>query len=159
MLRVLEIDEFYYMNPAVKSDCTGMNLGTYYCISTYEGGFPYGAADFESNTTSTATATATEEASSTTAKATTTGTTGTKTTTESTTTTSSGTGVTTPSPVQSGITSSCTTFYKVVKDDTCWGITQDNSIALDDFYSWNPAVGTDCSGLQADVYVCIAVEA
>jgi len=24
-----------------------------------------------------------------------------------------------------------------------------------DFYAWNPAVQTDCSGLEASVYVCI----
>lgn len=23
------------------------------------------------------------------------------------------------------------------------------------FYAWNPAVGGDCAGLQADVYVCV----
>lgn len=28
---------------------------------------------------------------------------------------------------------------------------------LSSFYSWNPAVHTDCSGLQASEYVCVGV--
>ncbi|KAL2759724.1 carbohydrate-binding module family 50 protein [Sodiomyces alcalophilus JCM 7366] len=34
----LSIDEFYTMNPSVNSDCSGMALGTYYCISTHHQG-------------------------------------------------------------------------------------------------------------------------
>ncbi|WYZ45780.1 hypothetical protein EsH8_IX_000005 [Colletotrichum jinshuiense] len=55
-----------------------------------------------------------------------------------------GTGVATPMPIQTGMVPNCNTF---------------KNIALDDFYSWNPAVKADCTGLQADVYVGVGVSA
>ncbi|KAK7184907.1 LysM domain-containing protein [Paraphaeosphaeria sporulosa] len=72
------------------------------------------------------------------------------------TTTSSGNGITTPTPVQYGITNSCTKFYFVKSDDNCYNIAQAEGVALNDFYSWNPAVGSSCGTLQPDYYVCIA---
>ena len=53
--------------------------------------------------------------------------------------------------------SNCNEFYYVVSGDGCWAIANDHGIALDDFYAWNPAVGSDCSGLEAEVYVCVGV--
>jgi hypothetical protein len=47
-------------------------------------------------------------------------------------------------------------FYFVVKDDNCYNIAQSNSISLDQFYAWNPAVGNDCATLRLGTYVCIA---
>jgi hypothetical protein len=41
----------------------------------------------------------------------------------------------------------------------CYAIATSNSIALTDFYAWNPAVSTNCAGLEASVYVCVGVEA
>ncbi|KAJ5153375.1 uncharacterized protein N7482_009853 [Penicillium canariense] len=66
-------------------------------------------------------------------------------------------GAATPSPTQeqTGMTSDCIRFYKVETDDSCYAIAQDAGIALSDFYSWNPALDGDCTGLQANVYVCI----
>lgn len=66
-------------------------------------------------------------------------------------------GVTTPTPTQSGMTGSCNKFYKVVSGDGCYDIAAANSIALSDFYAWNPAVKTDCSGLWPDYYVCVGL--
>lgn len=51
--------------------------------------------------------------------------------------------------------SGCTKFYLVVAGDGCWVIADANSITLDDFYAWNPAVGTDCTNLQPTYYVCV----
>lgn len=65
--------------------------------------------------------------------------------------------VVTPSPVQSGITDRCNTFHKVKSGDGCYDIANDHGISLDDFYEYNPAVGTDCSGLFPDDYVCVGV--
>lgn len=73
------------------------------------------------------------------------------------TTTNSGNGVATPTPTQSGVTGRCNRFYKVKSGDGCWQIAHDANINLDDFYSWNPAVRNDCTGLQAEVYVCTGV--
>lgn len=138
----LTVDVLYAMNPSVGADCTGMALGTYYCISTYPDGVPAGLyGDGGSATSSGVTSTsATSTATST-----------------SSTTTSTGGGVPTPSPVQPGIASNCDDYYFVQSGDGCWAISNTYGISLDDFYAWNPAVKTDCTGLQADVYVCIGV--
>lgn len=53
------------------------------------------------------------------------------------------------------MTAGCTKFYKVISGDGCWAIANANSIALTDFYAWNPAVGSDCQTLQPDYYVCV----
>lgn len=49
----------------------------------------------------------------------------------------------------------CSRFHKVKKGDECSGIAAHTKIDLEDFYKWNPAVKVDCSGLQAEVYVCV----
>jgi hypothetical protein len=53
--------------------------------------------------------------------------------------------------------SDCIRFYKVQADNDCYDVAQDAGVALDDFYSWNPAVKNDCSGLEKGVFVCIGV--
>lgn len=53
--------------------------------------------------------------------------------------------------------SGCERFYKVESGDSCYNIAQEAGIALSDFYAWNPAVGNSCTGLQANVYVCIGL--
>ncbi|KAH7124603.1 hypothetical protein EDB81DRAFT_663942 [Dactylonectria macrodidyma] len=75
----LDFDDFYAMNPSVSSDCSGLVVGTYYCISTIADGSPP-SDDDEVVTTATGV--------SSTAAAT-------------------ATGVTTPSSVQSGMVSGC----------------------------------------------------
>jgi Tfp pilus assembly protein FimV len=65
---------------------------------------------------------------------------------------------TTPTPVQQGMVADCKKFYKVVSGDGCWAIADTNKISLDDFYKWNPALKTDCSGLWAEYYVCVGTE-
>ncbi|KAI7978781.1 hypothetical protein EIK77_004997, partial [Talaromyces pinophilus] len=45
-----------------------------------------------------------------------------------------------------GMVSGCERFYLV-----------EAGIPLASFYSWNPALNGDCSGLQANVYVCIGL--
>ncbi|THC89830.1 hypothetical protein EYZ11_010714 [Aspergillus tanneri] len=63
-----------------------------------------------------------------------------------------------PSPTQMGLISTCNAFYYVKKGDSCWVIMNSyGNFTLDQFYSWNPAVKTDCSGLQPDYYVCVGV--
>ncbi|KAG6978016.1 LysM domain-containing protein [Fusarium oxysporum f. sp. conglutinans] len=56
--------------------------------------------------------------------------------------------VTSPSPMQTGVTDSCRKFHKVAKGDTCYDLAQAAKVKLGIFYSWNPAVKTDCSALQ-----------
>ncbi|KAM0187806.1 hypothetical protein ACHAPI_010957 [Fusarium lateritium] len=134
----LEFGEFYQMNPSVKSDCTGLVLGTYYCRSTYPLGDAVGIpgwsySEGDDSTTPSATASAPDTSE----------------------TGASGTKSGTPSPVQTGILKTCNKYHKVVKDDTCYDIAQTANIELSTFYKWNPAVKSDCSDLELDSYVCI----
>jgi LysM repeat protein len=83
-----------------------------------------------------------------------------KTTSRTTATTPTPTGPGKPSPTQNGLISSCTTFYKANQGDSCWAIANviyPNTFTLDEFVSWNPAVGSDCMGLRAGYYYCIGV--
>jgi len=132
----LTLDVFYAMNPSVDADCSQMALGTYYCISWFPGGVPPGEPDSDDVTSATGTSTAGTGASS---------------------TATITSGIVTPSPIQSGMTGHCAQFYDVHSGDGCYDIAQSYSVALTDFYAWNPAASTDCSGLQASVYVCVGV--
>jgi hypothetical protein len=70
------------------------------------------------------------------------------TTTVSSVTSTTPTAVTTPTPIQSGITTDCNKFVLAVAGvSTCFDIANNNSITLQDFYEWNPAVGTNCENL------------
>ncbi|KAE9378484.1 carbohydrate-binding module family 50 protein [Stipitochalara longipes BDJ] len=82
---------------------------------------------------------------------------GTTTTSSQVTTTSSGNGITTPTPFQPGMITTCNTFHLVVSGDTCFDIANTAGIALTDFISWNPGVGSDCSTLFLADFVCIGL--
>lgn len=121
---------FYECNPSVGADCSGFVKGTYYCYSTSEeGSYPHGSTDSETATTTTTSATSTTS-----------------------------TGIATPTPTQSGMVSDCTSFYKVVSGDGCWATANDHGISLDELYEWNPSLGSDCSALWPDYYLCIGVD-
>lgn len=63
---------------------------------------------------------------------------------------------TAPDPHQPNIIPTCTAYYKVVTGDTCIIIRSVyKNYTLPQFYSWNPDVGTDCSNLLLNYYVCI----
>lgn len=66
-------------------------------------------------------------------------------------------GITTPSPIQTGMVTNCNGFYLVKSGDGCEAIATSNGITLTQFYAWNPAVGSTCRSLQADVYVCVKI--
>ena len=66
--------------------------------------------------------------------------------------------VDTPLPHQPNMIKGCYKFYKVVANDGCAAVAQNNNVVLDDFYKWNPDVQMDCKGLQAGTYVCIAYD-
>jgi hypothetical protein len=61
----------------------------------------------------------------------------------------------TPTPVQSGMTSGCTKFHMVEEGEYCYELANGYGIALADFEAWNPAVGSNCEGLQYGYYVCM----
>jgi hypothetical protein len=73
------------------------------------------------------------------------------------TTTTSGNGITTPTPFQANMTTSCDTFHLVVSGDQCSTIVTEYGISLTEFYNWNPAVGTSCESLDLGDYVCVDI--
>ncbi|KAK0383858.1 hypothetical protein NLU13_7950 [Sarocladium strictum] len=80
---------------------------------------------------------------------------GTPTTAAITITTTTSSSNSTPSPVQDGIVKDYSRFYKVKSGDGCYNIAQSNNIALNDLYSWNPALNDDCSRLFPNYYICV----
>lgn len=62
--------------------------------------------------------------------------------------------VTTPAAVQTGMVSNCNSFYQAVSGDTCASIASAYGISVSQFEAWNPAVGSDCSGLWLNEYYC-----
>ncbi|KAL1880755.1 hypothetical protein Daus18300_001369 [Diaporthe australafricana] len=128
----MRIATFYQYNPSAGADCTGFVLSTYYCWSTsLDGSVPDDGSEPPTTTTTT-------------------------TSTVPSTTIAPG-GVATPTPTQDGMVAGCTAFYLVASGDGCWGVANDHGISLDDFYAWNPAVGTDCGALWPTYYVCVGV--
>ncbi|RSL48378.1 hypothetical protein CEP53_009568 [Fusarium sp. AF-6] len=77
--------------------------------------------------------------------------------TTTTSTTSIGNGVTTPTPTQPGMVEDCNKFYKVQKDELCNTIASKLGISESDIKKWNPGVGSDCTGIWANVYICVGV--
>jgi hypothetical protein len=83
------------------------------------------------------------------------------TTTKTTTMTTTTTAPSGPSPTQTGIVKTCTSYYKAQAGDTCETITKQrypyiNSIPL--FVRWNPAVGDSYSNLWTGYYYCVATK-
>ncbi|KAK4660328.1 hypothetical protein QC762_0017910 [Podospora pseudocomata] len=58
-------------------------------------------------------------------------------------------------PTQTGIVAGCRKYYIAQAGDGCWAIASSNNINLDDFYGWNPAVGTDCLNLWPNYAYCV----
>ncbi|KAJ0414307.1 hypothetical protein BJY00DRAFT_318933 [Aspergillus carlsbadensis] len=72
------------------------------------------------------------------------------------TTTSSTTGPTqTPLPIRDGTIAGCQQYAPVVSPMTCQSVLTQNGITMAEFYSWNPAVGPECTGLWHDYRYCV----
>ncbi|GAQ08984.1 hypothetical protein ALT_6305 [Aspergillus lentulus] len=123
----ISLDNFYAWNPAVGSSCGGLWPDYYVCVGVISGGTTTTTLTTTTSTTSTGT------------------------------TTTAGNGVTTPTPIQTGMVTSCNKFYLVVSGDGCYDIAAAAGVALSDFYAWNPAVGSSCAGLWPNYYVCVGV--
>ena len=74
-----------------------------------------------------------------------------------TTTEPTATGIVTPLPTQPpGIVDGCTKFHFVKSGTSCSSILTQYGITIAQLYAWNSGVGPECTGLQIDVYVCVA---
>ncbi|RAK99291.1 LysM peptidoglycan-binding domain-containing protein [Aspergillus ibericus CBS 121593] len=74
-----------------------------------------------------------------------------------TTTTSAGTGITTPTPYEPGMVAGCTTFYFVSSGNTCASIASSHGITIAEIELWNPNVGSGCTDLWLNDYICVGV--
>ncbi|KAL4805718.1 hypothetical protein BDV18DRAFT_139700 [Aspergillus unguis] len=63
----------------------------------------------------------------------------------------------TPSPTMTGTASNCNKYHLVKEGDACYDLAAEYGISLDNFYTWNPGVGGDCSTLRTEYYVCVGV--
>ncbi|KAJ0361674.1 hypothetical protein COL26b_013648 [Colletotrichum chrysophilum] len=66
--------------------------------------------------------------------------------------------VVTPTPHQPNLTPGCSNFHKVASGQFCADVASEYGIDLDDFYKWNPDVGSDCRNLQLGVWVCVGYD-
>lgn len=66
-------------------------------------------------------------------------------------------GISTPTPSRPGMVNNCDAFYKVKSGDECGAIAKSHGISQDQLYKWNTEIGTDCSGLWADYYICVSI--
>ncbi|KAH4925438.1 hypothetical protein HBI24_196780 [Parastagonospora nodorum] len=69
--------------------------------------------------------------------------------------TTMGNGIATPQPIQPGMVSDCSKFHWIVRGVTCSQVISYQKITLADFFRWNPTVKDDCSGMWAEVNVCV----
>ncbi|KAL3452698.1 hypothetical protein BJX65DRAFT_302607 [Aspergillus insuetus] len=74
-----------------------------------------------------------------------------------TTTTTTGNEISTPLPTLPGMVSNCDAFYLVKSGDGCAAIASSKGITLSQLYAWNKNLGTGCTGLWADYYVCVSI--
>ncbi|KAG7139404.1 LysM domain-containing protein like [Verticillium longisporum] len=79
------------------------------------------------------------------------------TTTAPATTTKPSNGITTPQPIQDGMVGNCNKFHYISEGDRCQDILSYQKITLADFFKWNPAVKSDCSGLWSKTHACVGV--
>ncbi|KAE8324059.1 hypothetical protein BDV39DRAFT_217404 [Aspergillus sergii] len=71
--------------------------------------------------------------------------------------TASSSATSTPTPYETGIVHDCDAFHYVVAGDTCASIASTAGITTTLFETWNPNVGSGCSDLGVDYYVCVGI--
>ncbi|EXK26097.1 hypothetical protein FOMG_17320 [Fusarium oxysporum f. sp. melonis 26406] len=143
------INLFTEINPSLnKTTCdTDLVVGNAYCLEPVAGwDRPAPTGTITPGATTTRSATNTKSA------------TGTKTAAATNSATHTSTSEPSHSPEQPGIVDGCNKWHYVDNGDGCYSITEKYKIKLSDFYSWNPKVGDDCSGLWLHYYVCVGVK-
>lgn len=73
------------------------------------------------------------------------------------TTTTQTTGIATPLPIQDRMVKNCNKFHKIKSTTTCLSIEEYYQLPVDTFVSWNPSVGSGCTSLLVDYWVCVGV--
>jgi len=150
LVTVANATDFYTWNPTVGSNCAGLQPDYYVCVSITEWETipPRSTVTISNGQTVGPPASSTPIPSSTLVSSTSS-------------TPPVSTPVTTPTPYMPGMVAGCVRFYfrgSGPDDLYCYDIAMYAGIALSDFYTWNPQVGNDCSGLWADTWYCIGLQ-
>ncbi|KAG8408033.1 hypothetical protein J3459_018269 [Metarhizium acridum] len=127
----VSLEDFVRWNPSVTSTCDNFLESRSFCMEA--SGEPVITTTTSAPTTSTSTST------------------------EPTTTTKPSNGIQTPSPTQPDIIDSCNKFYWVNEGENCENVASKNGITLQDFLTWNPKTGNQCSGLWANAFSCVSI--
>ncbi|KAL7908548.1 hypothetical protein GGI35DRAFT_493637 [Trichoderma velutinum] len=72
-------------------------------------------------------------------------------------TSSASNGIATPTPFQPGMVAYCKKFFIVRKGDTCESIATNQDTTLANIEKWNPGVGSSCTALWLNNYICVGV--
>lgn len=64
----------------------------------------------------------------------------------------------TPYPRAGGEVANCTQWYQAQSYTSCEGILAFFDLTFEQFYKWNPAIGSDCTTMAAGTYYCVWVE-
>lgn len=62
-------------------------------------------------------------------------------------------------PGSSGVEQGCTRFHTVVSGEICLGIInypENVGLTLDQLYSWNPAINSECTNLAIGQVLCVS---
>lgn len=62
-----------------------------------------------------------------------------------------------PGVTQAGATLACMKWAMVEYDDRCGKFVDMYDITIEDFVSWNPSLGPECTGLWGGYAVCVGV--
>ncbi|CCC12068.1 hypothetical protein SMACR_02289 [Sordaria macrospora] len=68
-----------------------------------------------------------------------------------------GNGISTPTPIQEGMVGNCNKFHFVQSGQGCTTIGSTYGVSLAQLVAWNPAIGSQCTGLWANTYLCVGV--
>jgi len=60
-----------------------------------------------------------------------------------------------PEPTQDGIVDGCLQYYQTRQGDSCINVVRGFHLTLNEFYSWNPALKGNCSGMLERYYYCV----
>jgi hypothetical protein len=147
-------------NPTISAACDNLTIGKAYCVVALSEPAPAPSPNpVSSSRSSSAAAVSSTLVTTTTSKPVVVPITSTPTSTmpSVTTSTSVGNGISTPLPTQPGKITNCAKFHWIAKGVTCNQVYSYQKISLADFVRWNPTVKDDCSGMWAEVQVCVGV--
>ncbi|KAF2819907.1 hypothetical protein CC86DRAFT_398182 [Ophiobolus disseminans] len=147
----ISLEDFRRWNPSITADCGNLVVGKSYCVEAV--GEPAPGPAPSSSPISSARPSSSAAASSTLL----TSATPSRTLPPTVTSTSVGNGVATPQPTQPGMVGNCAKFHWIAKGVNCDQVTSYQKITREDFVKWNPTVNADCSGMWAEVNVCVGV--